>query len=848
MNNTLINTEKYSKFISEIERFIEKTRKRPKIFKGVVEGVDLSDNIITIKLYSFYRASLSKGSMVLINEENSQDEDIKATIMEVSNSYIRLEVERDPSRFEKKRVVIDTDTTNVSLQRLEVSIKKIRAGNINSDNVRLLDCVFCKNKPKYGGKRFSLGPIKLNQNQKEGVINAIRAEDFHLIIGPPGTGKTYVIEELVNQLVKRKQKLLVTAWTNLAVDNIIRRLSKKETKNLVRIGPINKIDPHVKKFSIYEKIKKHKDWKEVEKLYDIIGGLFKLIPKVRDERDLLKKKIEYDQNNLEILSKELGKFISEKEYYKEGLSNLFIHEDSIGMSLINDELDLIDKKSQDCLSLGNNLLQEYKLKLDIPEEGKIEDLKELIKRTKRSIFKYRILSILYREKKDKLVKLKEKYQGNKEFLEEIYKIQREYNNLKVLNDKAFNKIYPDGKGSPDRDALNFQFEVYKLFETHYLPNFRKNEMLKVKNKTSQINKEVYKSYIESLNNNIEILEIKIEGLGVESYIHNNRKEDLHTKYINLLRSLDSYKRRVNKLIKAITFDIVNKADIIAATTISSCHSFLDDIFFDVMIMDESSQVSSFISLLPLLKCRKFILVGDNKQLQPIEEEDINKEMNLSIFNRLFDKYPGASTLLSTQYRMHKTIADIASEIFYEGKLRTSKEVASRILSLKKGKHNFLNPKVPVTFVDTSKVSYYEDEVGSGCSNIKEAEYVAYIVSLFVKEGIKVKDIGVITPYIKQKVLIRGFLKDIKIKGVEVDTVHSFQGREKDIIIMSFARSKRYSFPKYKLRFIEDETLVNVAITRSKKKLILIGNSNTLTQSPLLEKVVNRVGKKNVVTL
>lgn len=160
----------------------------------------------------------------------------------------------------------------------------------------------------------------------------------------------------------------------------------------------------------------------------------------------------------------------------------------------------------------------------------------------------------------------------------------------------------------------------------------------------------------------------------------------------------------------------------------------------------------------------------------------------------------------------------------------------------------MNPKVPVTFVDTSKVSYYEDEVGSGCSNIKEAEYVAYIVSLFVKEGIKVKDIGVITPYIKQKVLIRGFLKDIKIKGVEVDTVHSFQGREKDIIIMSFARSKRYSFPKYKLRFIEDETLVNVAITRSKKKLILIGNSNTLTQSPLLEKVVNRVGKKNVVTL
>jgi superfamily I DNA and/or RNA helicase len=156
--------------------------------------------------------------------------------------------------------------------------------------------------------------------------------------------------------------------------------------------------------------------------------------------------------------------------------------------------------------------------------------------------------------------------------------------------------------------------------------------------------------------------------------------------------------------------------------------------------------------------------------------------------------------------------------------------------------------MPVVFIDTSKVAYYEDEVGSGCSNTKEAKYIAYIVSLFIKKGIKTVDIGVVTPYVKQKLLIEEFLNDIKIKDVEVDTVHKFQGREKDIIIMSFARSKKYSFPQYKLKFIENETLVNVAITRAKKKLILVGNSVTLCQSKLLQNIVNKIGNKNSILL
>ena len=110
--------------------------------------------------------------------------------------------------------------------------------------------------------------------------------------------------------------------------------------------------------------------------------------------------------------------------------------------------------------------------------------------------------------------------------------------------------------------------------------------------------------------------------------------------------------------------------------------------------------------------------------------------------------------------------------------------------------------------------------------MKEAKYIAYIVSSFIEKGIKTEDIGVVTPYRDQKRSIEEFLNDIEIQNVEVDTVHKFQGREKDIMIMSFAKSKKYSFPQYKLKFIENATLINVAITRARKKLILVGNSKT----------------------
>ncbi len=847
MENAPINIEKYSKIIKEIERFIEIKKKKPTTFKGTVETIDLSNNILTIKLQSSNQPNLSRGSLILIRENSPLGIDIRATTKDFYNSNLKLEIKTNPSQFENKEVVIDIEKINVILERLKKIIENIKKGEISLDNVRILDFIIGENKPRYTQKRASFISKKLNESQKDGVINSIKAEDFHLIIGPPGTGKTYVIEELIKQFIKINQKLLVTAWTNLAVDNIITRLSMKETKNIVRIGPINEIDSEVKKFSIFEKMKEHKDWIEVERYHKVIDELFKRIPTIKDEISLVQDKINQSKDTKQIFSNELDSLIAEKRKYDKLIFIPVNNKTVVDIFPINNELSLINKKSETCLFLSRNILQMNELQKQI-QEVDMHQLKNSIRYMKFSIMSKKVSSFFTKTNTKELEKLKQEYEKNRKYLDEVLEHQKKYVRLKKICEKESNRIYPHGNGTPDKEALHLEFMAYKILEDKYLPILKEQEISNLMRRTSEVNQEVYRIYVDSLNRKVDLLDVKMKSLNTELYIQINQRENLQRQYVNLLSSLDFYKKNVDKLRKAIISDIIDKADLIATTAVSSCHYFLDDTNFDVMIMDEATQVASFISLLPLLKCKKFILVGDNKQLQPIEEEDISKEMNVSIFNRLFEIYPESSTFLSTQYRMHKSIAQIANEIFYEGKLRTSEKIAERTLNLEASEHQFLNPKIPVVFIDTSKRAYYEDEVGSGCSNTKEAKYVAYIVSLFIKKGIKAEDIGVVTPFVKQKLSVEEFLNDIRIKGVEVDTVHKFQGREKEIIIMSFARSKKYSFPQYKLKFIENETLVNVAITRAKKKLILVGNSETLCQSKLLRNIVNRIGNKNSILL
>ena len=135
-------------------------------------------------------------------------------------------------------------------------------------------------------------------------------------------------------------------------------------------------------------------------------------------------------------------------------------------------------------------------------------------------------------------------------------------------------------------------------------------------------------------------------------------------------------------------------------------------------------------------------------------------------------------------------------------------------------------------------------MGGGCENKNEAKLVVKIVNMLL-ESVDTGEIGVITPYKRHKIYLQNLLDGIA-KGVEVDTVYSFQGREKDVIIISFCNSKLGRLNKFIKKFIESPSQVNVAMTRARKKLILVGNSKNLKESKLLYKLIQLIGEENTI--
>ena len=160
--------------------------------------------------------------------------------------------------------------------------------------------------------------------------------------------------------------------------------------------------------------------------------------------------------------------------------------------------------------------------------------------------------------------------------------------------------------------------------------------------------------------------------------------------------------------------------------------------------------------------------------------------------------------------MNNELANISSELFYEGKLKTSPSISKQTLNCNFNEDTLelLNPDVPVTYLDTCNLKYFEEGIGSGCENRNEAKMVVKIVKM-LQEGIDTREIGVITPYSKHRIYLQNQLN--KISGdVEVETVYSFQGREKDVIIISFCNSKLGRLNKYIKKFIDRPSQLNVS--------------------------------------
>ena len=281
--------------------------------------------------------------------------------------------------------------------------------------------------------------------------------------------------------------------------------------------------------------------------------------------------------------------------------------------------------------------------------------------------------------------------------------------------------------------------------------------------------------------------------------------------------------------------ILDAADVICATTTFN-EEMLGDRWFQTAVIDEACQTPEPGCWVPLMRSDRLILAGDPFQLPPtvLSPEAVEKGYSISMLERLMELYGDSVTqLLTRQYRMHESIMRFSSDHFYDGKLVADEHVAGHLLCDLPGIDSTLETESPVEFFDTAGAAWEEMIEPEGLSklNEKEAEFVVFKVRQLFAQGVRVEDISIIAPYAAQVRKIRGLLRDIKtesgeaseLSNVEVDTVDGFQGREKEAIVISLTRSNA----QCEIGFLKDYRRTNVALTRARRKLIVIADSATL---------------------
>lgn len=293
----------------------------------------------------------------------------------------------------------------------------------------------------------------------------------------------------------------------------------------------------------------------------------------------------------------------------------------------------------------------------------------------------------------------------------------------------------------------------------------------------------------------------------------------------------------------IVNSLFENAQVISCTPVASSNKALANKHFSTLFFDEASQALEAISWIPLLKCKRVIFSGDHFQLPPVVKSIRAKQEGLAetMLDRCI-KHPTISTLLTRQYRMHQNIMQFSNNYFYNNELEADATVKETLLSLNED-IDILN--IPVELIDTAGCSF--DELQNpetlSLSNIGEANLVFKHLELLLQQyqysGEEQKlSIGIISPYKEQIELLKERLVEFDYSGfpvseLAVKTIDGFQGEERDVIYISLVRSNENS----EIGFLSDIRRMNVALTRAKKKLVVIMDTSTICNHPFYKSFI-----------
>ncbi len=282
----------------------------------------------------------------------------------------------------------------------------------------------------------------------------------------------------------------------------------------------------------------------------------------------------------------------------------------------------------------------------------------------------------------------------------------------------------------------------------------------------------------------------------------------------------------------ISENLVDNAEVIACTLTGASHSLLSDRLFKTVFIDESSQAMEAAAWIPIIRARRVVMSGDHHQLPPtIKSREAAKEgLEHTLFAKGQENQPQGVVMLQTQYRMHPVIMGFSSEQFYDGKLKADESIAHRPIRFEH----------PVTFVDTAGAGYDEKVKTETLSTYNEEE-ARLLIRLLEKENLEAMSIGIIAPYKAQVEVLTKLVNHSNALApfrskIDINSVDAFQGQERDVIYISLVRSNE----RGEIGFLKEYRRLNVAMTRAKQRLVLVGDSATLGSDPFFNKMLDYV--------
>ena len=308
------------------------------------------------------------------------------------------------------------------------------------------------------------------------------------------------------------------------------------------------------------------------------------------------------------------------------------------------------------------------------------------------------------------------------------------------------------------------------------------------------------------------------------------------------QQLDRLKSRATELEVRINAEIFQEARVIACTLTGAANRVLEGMKFNTLFIDEAAQALEAACWIPIRKVSRVIFAGDHQQLPPTVKSiaALKAGLGKTLMERIVENKPEIVTLLQVQYRMNDQIMQFSSKEFYDGKLQTAPEIKYR---------GILDYDNPMSWYNTDdlpeEIESKEEFVGESFGRINKAEAELTLQHLELYYGRIGKqrilderiDVGIISPYRAQVQLLRRMIKKREFFKpyrhlISVNTVDGFQGQERDVIILSLVRSN----DEGQIGFLRDLRRMNVAITRARMKLIILGSVDTLTKHPFYKRL------------